>query len=61
VAPTILRRGAEWFNGFGNENKIGTKLFGISGHVKTPMVVKEAMPIPLQELIEKQCGGMRNG
>merc|ERR1712154_622371 len=37
------------------------KLFGISGHVKNPMVVEEAMSIPLQELIEKHCGGMRNG
>jgi len=61
VAPTILRRGAEWFNSFGNENNRGTKLFGISGHVKNPMVVEESMSIPLQELIEKHCGGMRNG
>jgi len=61
VAPTILRRGASWFNGFGNPNNRGTKLFGISGHVKNPMVVEESMSIPLQELIEKHCGGMRNG
>eukprot|EP00957_Ditylum_brightwellii_P129912 9909335-Ditylum_brightwellii.AAC.1 len=37
VAPTILRRGASWFSSFGNENNRGTKLFGISGHVKNPM------------------------
>mmetsp|Transcript_21581 Transcript_21581/g.43090 ORF Transcript_21581/g.43090 Transcript_21581/m.43090 type:complete len:494 (+) Transcript_21581:45-1526(+) len=61
VAPTILRRGASWFAGFGNENNRGTKLFGISGHVKNPCVVEESMSIPLQELIEKHCGGMRNG
>jgi len=61
VAPTILRRGASWFASFGNENNRGTKLFGISGHVKNPMVVEEAMSIPLQELIEKHCGGMRYG
>ena len=61
VAPTILRRGSEWFNGFGNPNNRGTKLFGISGHVNNPMVVEESMSIPLQELIEKHCGGMRNG
>ena len=53
VAPTILRRGSEWFNGFGNPNNRGTKLFGISGHVNNPMVVEESMSIPLQELIEK--------
>ena len=61
VAPTILRRGASWFSSFGNDNNRGTKLFGISGHVKNPMVVEESMSIPLQELIEKHCGGMRNG
>merc|ERR1712045_462364 len=61
VSPTILRRGASWFASFGNENNRGTKLFGISGHVKNPMVVEESMSIPLQELIEKHCGGMRNG
>jgi NADH dehydrogenase (ubiquinone) flavoprotein 1 len=61
VAPTILRRGASWFNSFGNDNNRGTKLFGISGHVNNPCVVEESMSIPLQELIEKHCGGMRNG
>merc|ERR1712224_282082 len=61
VAPTILRRGASWFSSFGNENNRGTKLFGISGHVRNPTVVEESMSIPLQELIEKHCGGMRNG
>merc|ERR1712146_140432 len=28
---------------------------------KNPKVVEESMSIPLQELIEKHCGGMRNG
>merc|ERR1712232_1283602 len=61
VAPTILRRGASWFSSFGRENNRGTKLFGISGHVKNPIVVEESMSIPLRELIDKHCGGMRNG
>ena len=61
VAPTILRRGAAWFNGFGRENNKGTKLFQISGHVEKPCVVEEAMSIPFEELIEKHCGGIRGG
>ena len=61
VAPTILRRGAEWFSSFGAENNKGTKLFQISGHVNTPCVVEEAMSIPFRELIEKHCGGIRGG
>jgi hypothetical protein len=30
----ILRRGADWFAGFGRENNSGTKLFCVSGHVE---------------------------
>jgi NADH-quinone oxidoreductase subunit F len=61
VAPTILRRGAAWFAGFGRDNNKGTKLFQISGHVNKPCVVEEAMSIPFSELIEKHCGGIRGG
>jgi len=61
VAPTILRRGASWFQGFGQKNNAGTKLFCISGHVNKPCNVEEAMSIPFRELIDKHCGGMRGG
>ena len=61
VAPTILRRGAAWFAGFGAKNNAGTKLFCISGHVSTPCNVEEAMSIPFRELIDRHCGGIRGG
>ncbi|MBF9032243.1 NADH-quinone oxidoreductase subunit NuoF [Rhodobacterales bacterium HKCCE3408] len=61
VVPTILRRGAEWFAGFGRANNAGTKLFAISGHVNNPCVVEEEMSIPFDELIERHCGGVRGG
>ena len=62
VAPTILRRGASWFSGLGlDEKNAGTKLFCISGHVNQPCNVEEEMGIPLRELIEKHCGGVRGG
>jgi len=61
VVPTILRRGAAWFSGFGRQNNAGTKLFAISGHVNNPCVVEEAMSIPFEELIERHCGGIRGG
>ncbi len=61
VTPTILRRGAGWFSSFGRPNNAGTKLFGISGHVNAPCVVEEEMSIPLKELLEKHCGGVRGG
>jgi NADH-quinone oxidoreductase subunit F len=61
VIPTILRRGATWFSGIGRPNNTGTKLFCISGHVNKPCTVEEAMSIPLRELIDKHCGGVRGG
>jgi len=61
VAPTIIRRGAAWFAGIGRPKNSGTKLFCISGHVNKPCTVEEAMSIPLKELIEKHCGGVRGG
>ncbi|KAI8338510.1 NADH dehydrogenase flavoprotein 1 [Chlamydoabsidia padenii] len=61
VAPTILRRGGKWFAGFGRPRNSGTKLFCISGHVNNPCTVEEEMSIPLRELIDKHCGGVRGG
>lgn len=61
VAPTILRRGGEWFASFGRKNNAGTKLFCISGHVNKPCTVEEEMSIPLRELIERHCGGVKGG
>ena len=61
VVPTILRRGADWFAGFGRPNNTGTKLFAVSGHVNAPCVVEEAMSISFVELIERHCGGIRGG
>ncbi|OIQ97241.1 NADH-quinone oxidoreductase chain 1 [mine drainage metagenome] len=61
VAPTILRRGGAWFGGLGRPKNSGTKLFCISGHVDRPCTVEEEMGIPLKELIEKHCGGVRGG
>ncbi|WP_076071095.1 NADH-quinone oxidoreductase subunit NuoF [Sphingomonas montana] len=61
VAPTILRRGAEWFAGIGREKNQGTKLFQISGHVNRPCVVEDAMGVSFRELIETHAGGIRGG
>ena len=61
VCPTIMRRGASWFAGFGRKNNHGTKLFCISGHVNNPTTVEEEMSIPLRELIDRHCGGVRGG
>jgi len=61
VAPTILRRGADWFSSFGRDNNKGTKLFCVSGHVNKPATFEEAMSISFKELIDRHCGGIRGG
>ena len=61
VVPTILRRGAKWFAGIGRANNTGTKVFCVSGHVNKPCNIEEAMSIPLKQLIEEHCGGVRGG
>uniref|UniRef100_A0A6U2X4A7 NADH dehydrogenase [ubiquinone] flavoprotein 1, mitochondrial n=1 Tax=Lotharella globosa TaxID=91324 RepID=A0A6U2X4A7_9EUKA len=61
VAPTILRRGADWFAGMGRKGNSGTKLFAISGNVNNPITVEEEMSIPLKDLIEMHCGGVVGG
>jgi NADH dehydrogenase (ubiquinone) flavoprotein 1 len=61
VSPTICRRGGNWFASFGRTRNSGTKLFNISGHVNNPCTVEEEMSIPLKELIERHCGGVRGG
>ena len=61
VVPTILRRGASWFSGFGRKNNSGTKLMGLTGHVNTPCVFEEEMSLSVREIIEKHGGGIRGG
>jgi len=61
VCPTILRRSGDWFASFGRKNNSGTKLYAVSGHVNNPGVFEEEMSIPLKELIERHCGGVRGG
>jgi len=61
VVGTILRRGAEWFAGIGRPKNTGTKLMCVSGHVEKPCNVEEAMSIPLKQLLEVHCGGVRGG
>lgn len=61
VAPTILRRGGSWFAGFGRKNNAGTKLFCVSGHVNNPCTFEEEMSVPLKELLERHCGGVKGG
>ena len=61
VVPTIPRRGSNWFASLGRKGNAGTKLFCISEHVNNPTTVEEEMSIPLRELIDRHCAGVRGG
>ncbi len=61
VVPEILRRGVPWWTSLGRPKNTGTKIFSISGHVNKPCNVEEEMGIPLKQLIEEHCGGVRGG
>lgn len=63
----IVEHGVEWWKKMGVESTIGgmpsygTKLMGVSGHVNRPNTYELELGIPLRTLVEKHCGGMRNG
>jgi NADH-quinone oxidoreductase subunit F len=59
-APTILRKGAQWFAGLGPPNSGGTVIFSVSGHVAKPGNFEVPLGIPFKDLLE-MSGGMRNG
>ncbi len=57
----IINNGAEWYASIGVERNSGTRLFGVSGHVKKRGVYELPMGTPIRELLFDHCGGMRNG
>ncbi|MGA1223874.1 MAG: NADH-ubiquinone oxidoreductase-F iron-sulfur binding region domain-containing protein, partial [Phycisphaerales bacterium] len=66
VSP-IVERGLDWWKSLGCESTIGgapsygMKLMGVSGHVNRPGVYECDLGIPLKDLVEKHCLGMRGG
>ncbi len=59
--PTIIRKGANWFAGFGTENSKGTKVFALTGDVLNTGLVEVPMGIKLKELINDVGGGLIQG
>src|SRR5439155_20378665 len=56
----ILRVGGAAFAGTGTPESTGTRLFCLSGHVRTPGVYEAPMGTTLRALID-QAGGLREG
>ncbi len=59
AVPLIVSRGAAWFAALGGG--LGTKLFGLSGHLARPGIVEAPIGVSLRHLIEKIAGGGRDG
>ena len=59
--PHIVQNGPDWFKGLSNSTDGGTKLYGMSGRVKTPGAWELPMGVTIRELLEEHAGGMQEG
>jgi len=59
--PHIVARGAGWFKELSLTQDAGTKLYGVSGKVKSPGLWELPMGTPLRQILEEHAGGMRDG
>ncbi len=59
AVPSIVERGGAWFAGLGGGH--GTKLFGLSGHVRRPGIVEMELGCTLRTLLEDVGGGSATG
>jgi len=60
--PHIVNNGAAWFKSLSqSEDDGGTKIYGVSGKVRSPGAWELPMGVPMRELIEEYAGGMKDG
>ncbi|MFS1523048.1 NADH-quinone oxidoreductase subunit NuoF [Microbulbifer sp. 2304DJ12-6] len=59
--PHLVEFGVDWYRGLGRGEDAGSKLFGVSGHVKNPGTWELPMGTPIREIIEQHAGGMHDG
>jgi NADH:ubiquinone oxidoreductase subunit F (NADH-binding) len=59
AVPSIVSRGGAWFAGLGGGH--GTKLFGLSGHLRRPGIVEMEVGCTLRTLIQDVGGGIATG
>jgi NADH-quinone oxidoreductase subunit F len=57
----ILRRGADWYAGYGTEKSRGTKTFSLVGKIMRPGLIEVPMGITLREIIYEIGGGIPEG
>jgi NADH-quinone oxidoreductase subunit F len=59
--PWIVQNGGDAFAALGIGKSGGTRLFGVSGHVKRPGVYEKPVHYNLKKLIMEDCGGVVGG
>jgi NADH:ubiquinone oxidoreductase subunit F (NADH-binding)/NADH:ubiquinone oxidoreductase subunit E len=59
AVPSIVERGGAWYAALGGGR--GTKLFGLSGHLRRPGVVEMEVGVTLRALLEGVGGGAATG
>ncbi len=57
--PHIIERGGDWFAALGTPGDGGTRVFGVSGHVKRPGLYELPVGTPLRTLVFDHAGGIR--
>ncbi|MCA9750968.1 MAG: NADH-quinone oxidoreductase subunit NuoF [Gemmatimonadetes bacterium] len=61
TVPWILNEGPDAYRRYGTEKSPGTKLWSVSGPVKSPGVYEVPLGIPFREFFEEHVGGMADG
>lgn len=61
AVPSIIEKGGEWYASIGTGKSTGTKLFCVSGPVNRPGVYELPLGVTFRDLLEKSCGGMKDG
>ncbi|MGO8693050.1 MAG: NADH-quinone oxidoreductase subunit NuoF [Rectinemataceae bacterium] len=59
--PHILREGPEWYKTLSSSPDAGTKLYGVSGWVRSPGIWELPMGATVREILEDRAGGMAEG
>ena len=61
AVPQILRKGAAWYRGLGQNGHPGTKVISVSGDIARPGNYEVPFGLPLRTLLDDWCGGPPHG
>lgn len=59
--PEILRRGGEWYAGYGTEKSKGTKVFALAGDIVNTGIIEVPVGKPLGDILFNIGGGIQGG